>query len=167
MRPPRITYQCWGTPGSPEATFIPDPPDQTIQPKKGQKFLYVLEAPDEGCAMVLHYRKQRLGYYRIPQDQWPAELKVPKVGDVIYVPTALYLSHGADDFTGGKALVTDVHCTYVNGGLEPVIEIRERPNRGYYWKTTIGEQQEKLAEEYGDNWSHPSPDMHPDANRWD
>lgn len=169
MRPQKTRFQCWGTPGAPDCTLIPDPPDQTVKPRRGEKFLYALEAPDENCAMVLHFRKQEFGRYRLPPEEWPTEWKVPKIGDVIYVPCQWYLSRGMDDFMGGKALVTDVYCDYVNGGLEAVIHIRERPNHGYYWRATLGRDgnQEKWAEEYGDQWSYPDPDDDPDSNRWD
>ena len=33
-------------------------------------------------------------------------IEPPKVGDVIYVDTELFIGHGKDDFCGGKATVT-------------------------------------------------------------
>ncbi|MCU0771422.1 MAG: hypothetical protein MUE94_06585 [Verrucomicrobia bacterium] len=33
-------------------------------------------------------------------------MTTPKIGDIIYVETRCYLSHGRDDFAGGQATVT-------------------------------------------------------------
>jgi hypothetical protein len=79
----------------------------------------------------------------------------PKVGDVIYVPSALYVFRGSDDFQGGKATVSRVEFNFVN--------IVERPNHGYNWDL-LRDEQEKLKERFGDNVAHPDPDDRPEFN---
>lgn len=96
-------------------------------------------------------------------------MTVPKVGDTIYVPSAWYLSHGKDDFAGGKATVTKVDASrYTDRDGEPIVYIRikERPGTEYNWKT-LEPQQEKLKVEYGDQVAHPDPDDSPESNQWD
>lgn len=95
--------------------------------------------------------------------------KIPKVGDTIYVPDQWYMSHGVDDFAGGKAKVKKVTGTINAGKRVHVIEIEERPGHGYYWENSIGQEgeQERLKKEYKNQKAHPDPDNHPDSNRWD
>ena len=96
-------------------------------------------------------------------------MTVPKVGETIYVPSAWYLSHGKDDFAGGKATVTKVEVSrYTDRDGEPIvcICIKERPGTEYNWKT-LEPQQEKLKVEYGDQVAHPDPDDSPESNQWD
>ena len=95
---------------------------------------------------------------------------IPEVGDIIYVPTQLFLSHGVDDFEGGKATVVyaepSKHYTLADGTPRLEIKIKERPGHGYFWDI-LEPEQDKLKERFGDRWSYPDPDTHPDANRWD
>ncbi len=86
---------------------------------------------------------------------------LPEVGDIIYTPTQMYMSHGVDDICGGKATVTKVEF---NGGYY-AISVKEVPNR-WNWDY-LSLQQRKLKDEFGDNWAYPDPDNHPDANSWE
>ena len=88
---------------------------------------------------------------------------IPKVGDVIYVPTDLYLSHGVDDFRGGKARVVEV-VEEVSAGLKtPFIRVGERLDTLYNW-SYLSRQQEELRDEFGDQEAHPDPDYRPEFN---
>jgi len=89
----------------------------------------------------------------------------PKIGDIIYVPSSLYLGHGRDDFIGGKAKVTDVY-TAISGGKPTIfVHIKERPGTGYNWEN-LEKKQKSLEERFGDKWSHPDPDLRPEFNDW-
>ncbi len=88
---------------------------------------------------------------------------LPKVGEVIYVPTDLYLTHGADDFHGGKAQVVEV-VEGISAGLKaPFIRVRERPDTLYNW-LYLSRQQEELRKEFGDQEAYSDPDYRPEFN---
>lgn len=93
-------------------------------------------------------------------------MTVPKVGDTIYVPSAWYLSHGVDDFAGGKATVSKVVAENHGQRERHMVVIKERPGHGYYWDV-LEPKQDKLKAEYGDQVAHPNPDDSPESNRWD
>lgn len=88
---------------------------------------------------------------------------VPKVGDTIYVPTALYLSHGRDDFHGGKATVSKVTSGISAGEEVPFISVKERPRTSYNWEF-LAEKQADLKARFGDTLSYPDPDYDPQSN---
>jgi len=88
---------------------------------------------------------------------------VPQPGDVIYLDTELYLSHGVDDFRGGKATVTGVRIDFSAGKPTPFVETAENPGSYYNWEL-LAEKQAQLAAEFGDRWSHPDPDYRPEFN---
>lgn len=104
-------------------------------------------------------------------DKFIKEIKsdIPKKDDKIYVPSSLYMSHGADDFAGGIATISKVeyneklskdHVNYC------FIGIKERPGCMYNYKDLLSQQKE-LKKSYKKQIAHPDPDLHPDANRWD
>lgn len=88
---------------------------------------------------------------------------LPKVGDVIYVPTDLYLSHGVDDFHGGKAQVVEVREEISAGLKQPFVRVRENPDALYNW-IYLSRQQEELKKKFGDQKAHPDPDYRPEFN---
>lgn len=93
----------------------------------------------------------------------------PKVGAKIYVPTSLYLSHGADDFQGGIATISKIEYSKTLPKDDVnycMVGIEER--RGYMYNYGyLLSQQKELKKEYGKQKAHPDPDNHPDSNRWD
>jgi hypothetical protein len=91
---------------------------------------------------------------------------IPKVGDEIYVDTSLYLSHGADDFIGGKATVIEVKDGKSAGKVVPFVVVKEKPYAQLNWEF-LREKQAKLAEEFGERRAHADPDLRPEFNRWD
>lgn len=95
-----------------------------------------------------------------------ARTPVVRVGDEIHVPTALYMSHGADDFLGGKARVSKVSVGISAGVPTVFVSIEERPGSQYNW-ALLSEQQSALATQLGDRRSRPDPDYRPEFNRWD
>ena len=88
---------------------------------------------------------------------------LPRIGDVIYVPTDLYLSHGVDDFRGGKARVAEVVEEVSEGLKTPFIRVKERLDTLYNWPY-LSKQQVELRKEFGDQEAHLDPDYRPEFN---
>jgi hypothetical protein len=86
----------------------------------------------------------------------------PYIGQKIYVPTALYLSHGMNDVEGGIATVCILKTEYNN----LMVGVQEHPGTLYNWKY-LKEGQEGWKERYGNSIAHPDPDDRPEFNRWD
>lgn len=95
--------------------------------------------------------------------------KQPKIGQLIYVGTSLYLSHGEDDFIGGKAIISGIdyskhlpsdHYNYC------MVEVEENPGTEYNWLYLL-ENQKKWAKEFQNQKAHSDPDNRPEFNRWD
>lgn len=74
---------------------------------------------------------------------------LPKVGEDIYLPGAMYIDHGEDDKAGGLAEVVKVE----NG----MIRVREFPGTSYSW-SYLRDNQEKWKNEYKNYRAHPDPD---------
>lgn len=87
----------------------------------------------------------------------------PKVGDTIYVPTHLYLSHGRDDVQGGRATVVRVWREKWGNKTTCFVAVREHPDIGYNWES-LAEQQEELRKEFGRKRAFPDPDNDPRFN---
>ena len=87
--------------------------------------------------------------------------RIPKVGDDIYVPTSLYLSHGVDDVVGGLATVVKVEREkdYI------WVMVAEHQGNRYNWKY-LERDQEKHKKRYGNERAYPDPDYDPSANTW-
>lgn len=83
--------------------------------------------------------------------------KVPSVGDMIYVPTAMYLSRGRDDFNGGLCEVSKVGHMISDGKTVPSVCIKERPGTTYNWKF-LSEKQETLMKRWGEERGFEDPD---------
>lgn len=96
-------------------------------------------------------------------------MRLPKIGEKIYVPTSLYLSHGLDDFAGGIATISGIHTSdflppdHINYYM---VSINDRPDTRYNWRCLL-EDQDKLKERYKDEIAHPDPDDRPEFNMWD
>jgi hypothetical protein len=95
---------------------------------------------------------------------------VPQVGDEVYLPTELHLTHGADDFVGGRCRVGRVVDGSGSGLLERVpfrdsvgVELEERPGWIYDWIHLV-DQQEQLRAELGSLRGYPKPDLRPQFN---
>lgn len=86
-------------------------------------------------------------------------------GDVIYVDTELYISHGRDDFRGGLGEVTEVRPDRSKGQPTPFVRVAQEPDTLHNWKI-LAASQKKLRAEFGKNWAHPDPDHRPEFNEW-
>ena len=84
---------------------------------------------------------------------------IPEIGDIIYLNSKLYLSHGADDLSGGKARVISVS----RQGDSYWIMTEVSPTRSYNW-SYLSEQQEWLKSEFGLKWANKDPDYRPEFN---
>lgn len=76
--------------------------------------------------------------------------EMPKPGEDIYVPTAMYIDHGEDDVQGGLAEVVEIK----NG----MIRVEPFPSTYYSWSPGLCEAQEKLKKEFGQGRAHKDPD---------
>ncbi|HEX3466136.1 MAG TPA: signal peptidase II [Candidatus Elarobacter sp.] len=90
-------------------------------------------------------------------------MEVPKPGDVVYIETSLYISHGVDDVRGGKATVTRVEDETLGGRGVPFIEVDVDPGSLYNWEH-LAAKQAQLAAEFGDRWAYADPDLRPEFN---
>lgn len=77
---------------------------------------------------------------------------LPKKGDILYVPTRMYLDRGEDDIRGGKATVTSTSESY--GTI--FVAFKEVPNELNL--IYLLENQDRWKKEYGDRWAKPDPD---------
>ena len=80
------------------------------------------------------------------------KLPLPKVGEIIYIGTALYLTHGQDDIIGGMATVSDINTA------NRTVSVEENPGTEYYWDH-LGPKQTELEVKFGNTIAHAEPDM--------
>lgn len=94
-------------------------------------------------------------------------MKTPKIGDLIFIPSSFYISHGADDIMGGEAEISEIllsdslpenHFNYIFIKLKGFSK-----TTSWNYKSLMNEQIE-LKEEYGSQKAKPDPDLHPDSN---
>jgi len=93
--------------------------------------------------------------------------QVPELhkGDVIYVDTSLYLSHGRDDFRGGLAEVIEARADISAGKPTPFVRLAQDSDTWHNWQM-LAANQKKLRAEFDKNWAHPDPDDRPEFNEW-
>lgn len=84
---------------------------------------------------------------------------LPKPGDIIYMDTELYLSHGEDDIIGGRAEIQEVE---IDGRYVWII-FKLFPDCKYSW-AQLEPIQERLKNEFGLAWAHAKPDTRPEFN---
>jgi hypothetical protein len=89
----------------------------------------------------------------------------PRVGQWIYVPGSYYLSHGQDDFDGGRCKIAKVIAANLNGSFGYTVEIEEQPGVGYNWSGYLEPQQEKLRARFGEQRGQSNPDRRPEFNK--
>lgn len=88
-----------------------------------------------------------------------------RVGDVVYVDTELYLSHGRDDFRGGLGEVVEFAPDISAGKPVPFVRVAQEPDTWHNW-LELASAQKKLRAEFGKSWAHPDPDFRPEFNEW-
>lgn len=93
--------------------------------------------------------------------------RVPELrkGDIVYVDTDLYLSHGVDDFRGGLAEVAEFGMDISAGKPAPFVKVLQLLDTWHNWEM-LSAQQSKLRVEFGRKWSHPDPDYRLEFNQW-
>ena len=90
-------------------------------------------------------------------------INAPELGDQIYVPTQLFLSHGEDDFLGGIATVNRII-------IEPnliMVGIEEASEAVRYNWAYLKKHQEEWAEKYWNRIAHEAPDFRTEFNKHD
>jgi hypothetical protein len=89
---------------------------------------------------------------------------VPKVGDLIYTDTRLYVDHGEDDVVGGLSEITRVYKEMSGGDpLCLFVDIAQH-DQGGNWTQYLFPDQKELMEEFGLQVSYPDPDNRPSFN---
>ena len=89
---------------------------------------------------------------------------IPKVGDYVYIPTELYVSHGEDDYIGGRTTISSVR----GGPDDSLVWIRTAFDDSQEWRwDVLKQQQAELAEEFGSTPPKRTPDFRAEFNRWD
>jgi len=85
---------------------------------------------------------------------------IPFIWQEIYLKSALYLSHGVDDFMWGKATINMVE---VSEGGSIWFSVKEKPwsKMNWLWHR---KWQEELKERFGDQVARPDPDYRPEFN---
>jgi hypothetical protein len=86
-------------------------------------------------------------------------------GDVIYIETELYLSHGRDDFRGGLAEVTGFRSDISAGKPTRFVRVAQQADTWHNWQM-LAAAQKNLRTEFGTKWAHPDPDHRPEFNEW-
>lgn len=93
-------------------------------------------------------------------------MKLPKIGDKIYVPSSYYVFRGEDDFDGGLAEIAKIdiskhlpeeHFNYI------MVGITNRPATMYNYKSLLKDQKE-LKKEFKNQLAKPNPDLRPQFN---
>ena len=93
----------------------------------------------------------------------PQAPPAPSVGDQICIPTALYIEHGRDDFSGGLCSVSAVKRGISGGAPTDFVEVCERPGVLYNWPH-LARRQEELRTLYGNRRGRPDPDLSEASN---
>lgn len=87
------------------------------------------------------------------------DIPVPKIGDFIYLDTSLYVTHGADDFMGGKCEVASVKEEW---GIIWV-SVKEDPETWHGWPE-LYKMQEQLKSEFGNRRGYKRADYRTEFN---
>ncbi len=75
------------------------------------------------------------------------EIRKPIMGEPIYVPTALHVYRGVDDFQGGLCAVLKIKDGISAGKPVPFVQVKERLGTWYNWHNLV-KNQDKYRERY-------------------
>ena len=90
---------------------------------------------------------------------------VPRIGEQVYIPSNLYLSHGVDDYEGGLTTVTEVDIGRPHDGFVWIgVEFRESGSTRW---DVLKASQEQLAQEFGTKAPKATPDYRAEFNKFD
>ncbi len=81
------------------------------------------------------------------------------MGQDVYHPSVLYLTHGTDDFHGGLCEITDV----IEKPSGVFVRLKEYPDWEVSWPYLM-EGQDEWRKQYGDQRGRPDPDERPEFN---
>ena len=126
----------------------------TICPATGRSFTTVEAA-----------RASEARFHEIQAECDAGRLPELRTGDVIYVDTSLYLSHGRDDFRGGLAEVIGFRPEISAGKPVPFVRVAQEPDSWHNWQV-LARMQKELRERHGKEWAHPDPDYRKEFNEW-
>ena len=78
-------------------------------------------------------------------------MNIPNVGDVIYVPSSFYIGHD-DDIKGGKIVINSIEEDVSANNLVHFVA-SDKIDCAWNWEHFLAPIQDKLKNEYGDNWA--------------
>lgn len=84
-----------------------------------------------------------------------------KIGEDMYVDSAMYISRGIDDRIGGLAKIKDIEISDtlpIEHGNAIFISFEEFPGTSFNYKSLL-EKQDKLKAKFGNNRAYPDPDI--------
>ena len=84
------------------------------------------------------------------------------IGQDVYVPSSLHLTHGVDDFAGGLCRVVRID-TDMSPVEIPFVEVEEDPGTLHNWHYLM-ENQDEWRDRYGDRRGRHDPDFRPEFN---
>ena len=87
----------------------------------------------------------------------------PRLNQEIYIPTALYLGHGRDDFIGGRARVIQLKEGISGAEKTVFVKVEENPNCWYNWEF-LRREQYRLKRKFGNQRAHSEPDLRTEFN---
>lgn len=87
----------------------------------------------------------------------------PNVGDKVYVPGFLHITHGVDDFEGGLVTVGEVRVDRIKGQKVAFVYIKEDES-WVNWDTFLAPMQADLRKHFGSKAGKPRPDRRPEFN---
>ena len=73
-----------------------------------------------------------------------------KIGDDIYIPSAMYISRGSDDRIGGLAKIIKIN--------DESITVDTFPHISFGYQNLLSKQEE-LKKQFGNNRAYPDPDI--------
>ncbi len=91
-------------------------------------------------------------------------MPLPKRGEDIYIPSAMYLDRGHDDVVGGLAKVESVFEEMSGGKQVHFISVKEVPGN-FNWEQHIAVMQDEYKKGFGKNRAYPDPDDRPQFNK--
>lgn len=89
-------------------------------------------------------------------------LRAPELGQDVYVPSSLHLTHGEDDFAGGLCRIVRID-TETSADGSPFVEVEEDPGTLHNWHYLL-EHQDEWRARYGDRRGRADPDHRPEFN---
>ena len=86
---------------------------------------------------------------------------IPKIGNLMYVNSAMYIGHGEDDRRGGLATIESMKSERSGSGYDGKASwfVAFQEIDGHFNYQLLLNSQEELKKEYGSSFAHADPDF--------